>query len=110
MTSSANKRSGTRFESEVVAYINARKPYQVERRAQHGALDRGDIIGVPDFAIECKNVKDWSKKLGAFVREAEAEAENARVPFGAVIVKRRNDSVGRAYVVMALEQFVQILP
>jgi len=110
MSSSANKRSGTRFESEVVAYINERKPYQVERRAQHGALDRGDIIGVPDFAIECKNVKDWSKKLGAFVREAEQEAENARVPFGVVVVKRRSDHVGRSYVVMSLEQFVEMIP
>ena len=110
MSSSANKRSGTRFESEVVAYINEHKPYQVERRAQHGALDRGDIIGVPDFAIECKNVKDWSKKLGSFVREAETEAENANVPFGAVVVKRRGDSVDRAYVVMSLEQFVKIIP
>ena len=91
-------------------FIDERKPDPVERRAQFGALDRGDIVGVPDWALECKAVQDWSKKLGAFVREAEAEAENARVPFGAVIVKRRNDSVGRANVVMALEQFVQILP
>lgn len=110
MTSSANKRKGTRFESDVVGFLNERLPYQVERRAQHGALDRGDVIGVPDWAIEIKNVADWSSRLGAFIAEAEVEAENAGVPFGAVVIKRRNDSVGRSYVVMSLEQFTEVLP
>jgi hypothetical protein len=110
MSSSANKKKGTRFESEVVQYLDAAKPYPVERRAQHGAFDRGDVIGVPDWAIEIKNVADWSKRLGSFVAEAEMEAGNAGVPFGAVVIKRRNDSVGRAYVVMSLEQFVEVLP
>ena len=108
--SSANKAKGTRFESDVVAFIAARKPYQVERRAQHGASDRGDVVGVPDWAIEIKNVKDWSKRLGQFVTEAETEAVNAGVPFGAVVIKRRNDSTARAYVVMSLDQFTEVLP
>ena len=110
MSSSANKQKGTRFEREVVEFIDSHKPYPVERRAQHGAVDRGDVMGVPDWALECKAVQDWSKKLGSFVREAETEAENANVPFGAVVVKRRGDSVDRAYVVMSLEQFVKIIP
>jgi len=55
-------------------------------------------------------VKDWSKKLGAFVREAEQEAQNAQVPFGVVVVKRRSDHVGRSYVVMSLDQFVMMMP
>jgi len=111
MSSSANKAKGTRVETEVVRFIAERKPYLVERRAQHGALDRGDVVGIPDWAIEIKNVKDWSSRLGSFVAEAEVEAENAGVPFGAVVVKRRNDSTGRSYVVMSLERFVEgVLP
>ena len=110
MGSSANKRKGTRFESDVVQYLNDNKPYSVGRRAQHGAFDRGDVVGVPDWAIEIKNVADWSKRLGSFVAEAETEAIHAGVPFGAVVIKRRNDSINRAYVVMSLEQFVEVLP
>ena len=84
MGSSANKRKGTRFESDVVQYLNDNKPYSVERRAQHGAFDRGDVVGVPDWAIEIKNVADWSKRLGSFVAEAETEAIHAGVPGGRI--------------------------
>ena len=105
-----NKVKGTRFESDVANYLTARKPYPVERRASHGAADRGDLIGVPDWVVECKNVQAWAKGLHLFVYEAECEAENAGVPFGAVVVKRRNRPVEDAYVVMSLRQFVEVLP
>tara|TARA_B100000287_G_scaffold165924_1_gene156498 strand:+ start:9114 stop:9443 length:330 start_codon:yes stop_codon:yes gene_type:complete len=108
--SSRNKAKGTRFETDVVNFINEKKPYNVERRALSGANDKGDIIGVPDFALECKNVKDWSKQLGAFVQEAEIEAGNAGVPFGAVVIKKRNSNTSRSYVVMSLEKFVELMP
>lgn len=108
-----SKVKGTRWEREVADYLDSQLPYQVERRALHGTEDRGDILitGGPgaDFALECKNTLDWSKKLSKFLREAEAEADNANVPFGAVIVKRRQHSVGDAYVVVSLRQFAEML-
>jgi len=104
-----SKVKGTRWESEVATYLNDVLPYPVERRALHGTVDRGDILimGGPgaDWALECKNTLDWSKKLSKFLREAEAEAENANVPFGAVVIKRRQHSVEDGYVVMSLRQF-----
>ena len=37
--SSRNKAKGTRFETDVVNFINENKPYNVERRALSGAND-----------------------------------------------------------------------
>jgi len=105
-----NKIKGTRYEGEVADYIDARKPYPVERRALHGSVDRGDLVGVPDWAIECKAVQAWAKELHSFIHEAEVQAENAGVPFGCVVVKRRNRPVEDSYVVMSLRQFTEVLP
>tara|TARA_R100000808_G_scaffold4752_3_gene15072 strand:+ start:13773 stop:14102 length:330 start_codon:yes stop_codon:yes gene_type:complete len=105
-----NKVKGTRFESAVANYLDGVKPYPVERRALHGASDRGDLVGVPDWSIECKDRQSWAKELSSFVYEAETQAENAGVPFGAVVVKRRGRPVADAYVVMSLRQFAEVLP
>ena len=56
--SSKNKIKGTAFETAVVNYINNNSCLNVERRALSGMNDKGDIIGVPDTAVECKNVKE----------------------------------------------------
>lgn len=107
-----SKAKGTRWETEVVNYLAGQLNYPVERRALHGTGDRGDILitGGPgaDFALECKAVADWSKKLSGFMREAEQEAVNAGVPYGACIIKRRQHSVADAYVVMSLSQFAEM--
>lgn len=111
--SNPSKDKGTRWETEVVNYLADNLPYQVERRALAGGLDKGDIAiwGGPgsDWALECKNTADWSKNLSKYVREAEAEAANAGVPFGAVIIKRRQHTVADAYVVVSLRQLTDML-
>ena len=104
-----SKQKGTRFERQVADYLNERLPYMVDRMPLHGALDKGDISGVPDWALECKNVKEWSSKLSGFVREAEVEAENHGVPFGAAVVSARGKPVEDSYVVMSLRQFTDML-
>ncbi|MBP00529.1 MAG: hypothetical protein CMG34_04865 [Candidatus Marinimicrobia bacterium] len=107
--SSKNKIKGTAFETAVVNYINNNSCLNVERRALSGMNDKGDIIGVPDTAIECKNVKDWSQRLGSFINEAEEEAANASVNIGVVVIKKRNAPIDDAYVVQSLRQWVETI-
>jgi Holliday junction resolvase len=105
---SANKQKGSQFERDVVQYLRDHGFNAVERRYGAGAHeDKGDIDGVPDFAIECKNQRQIN--LAEFIEEALIEAKHAGRRFGAAIVKRRQRNVKDAYVVMSLEQFVELL-
>ncbi len=101
--SSPSKRKGTTYERAVANYLNERLPYLVDRMIQHGAHDYGDIIGVPGWALECKATREF--KLAKFVTEAETEAGNAGVEFGAAIVKSPGRPVEDSFVVMSLRQF-----
>ncbi len=103
MTNTA-KAKGTAFETAVVNFLKTRWP-GVERRALAGNKDKGDIQGIPGWALECKNTAAIT--LATFVDEALVEARNAGVQFGAAIIKRRGKGVSQAYVVMTLEQWVE---
>lgn len=84
------KQAGTRWESAIVDYLASRGWRHAERRAKTGALDKGDITGVPGVVIEAKDVAKIS--LAEFLREAQVEAEHAG-----------------AYVVMDGETFTHLL-
>lgn len=103
---SRERAKGTRFESDVVDVLRAWFPW-VERRAPSGARDRGDIAGVPGFALECKNAARM--ELAAWVDEALTEAEHAGSTYGAVVHKRRGKPAERAYVTMELRGFAALL-
>jgi hypothetical protein len=77
---------GTWAESRVVDFLRANGWPNAERRALSGSLDRGDTTGHPGLVME---VKATSRvfKLGAWLREAEAERRNDNADFGHVIVK-----------------------
>lgn len=101
-----SKIRGTNFETAIVTYLKPHFP-MVERRALAGSLDKGDIAGVPGWVLEAKDCKTIT--LSSFVDEAMIEKENAGSPFGAAVVKRRGKNVSQAYVVMPLEQFVELI-
>lgn len=83
---SASKARGTRAESAVVAYLRSIVP-AVERRAMSGAVDKGDIAGIPGVVVE---VKDHVKlDLAGWVSEMLAEMSNAGADVGVVWHKRR---------------------
>jgi len=82
LTSSASKRKGTRFETRVVQYLSQWFP-DTERRALAGAEDRGDIRGVPGWAIEAKDRRDL--QLSRWCTEAAREALAARERYWAVV-------------------------
>ena len=50
------KQAGTRWESAIVDYLASRGWRHAERRAKTGALDKGDITGIPGVVIEAKDV------------------------------------------------------
>lgn len=106
--SNPNKNRGSQWERDVASYFRTHGFPQADRRYGAGIqFDKGDLVGIPDFAIECKNTRTID--LAQFVAEAVAEAINARVKYGAAIIKRRQRPVKDAYVVMTLEQFTQLL-
>lgn len=104
---SASKRKGTAFETAVVTYLREHGFPTAERRALAGTLDRGDIAGIPDVAIECKAVQAIT--LAAFVDETERERRNADATYGITVIKRRQKSIGDAYAVMPLKKLVELL-
>ena len=102
------KQAGTRWESAIVDYPASRGWRHADRRAKTGALDKGDITGIPGVVIEAKDVAKIS--LAEFLREAQAEAENAGAMVGAAWIKRRGKaSPADAYVVMDGETFTHLL-
>ena len=105
--SNPSKAKGTSFESACVDYFRANGYPNCERRALAGALDKGDLTGIP-VVVECKNVK--AINLAAFVDEAVVEATNAGAPLGIAVIKRRGRSdAGEAYAVMRLSDAVELI-
>ena len=101
------KAKGSQWERDVAKYFNERGYLEVERRYGAGnTLDKGDINGVKDTVVEAKN---WAKiSLATIMDESLVEQKNAKKRFGIAVIKRRNKNVKDAYVVMTLEQFVDI--
>lgn len=107
-----SKQKGTSWESAIVAYLTELGWPHVERRTLNGAKDRGDIAGIPGIVIEAKSVKTIT--LGAFVDEANTEADNDSKPaldsLGVAWIKRRgHTSPARGYVVMDGNTFARFL-
>jgi hypothetical protein len=56
--------------------------------------------------IEAKNQK--SLDFPGWLREAEAERQNAKADYGVVVAKRRGKGAADAYVVMTLADFARL--
>ena len=105
---SPERRKGSQFERDVVAYLQANGHRYAERAYGAGRPDdRGDIDGIPGFAIECKNHR--ALDLAGWCTEASAEAANARRPRWAVIFKRKQRATADAYVLVSLATFAELL-
>lgn len=101
-----SKIRGTRWESAVRDWLNARG-FATFRPALHGAQDKGDIFGVEDWTIQCKDVAKID--LAGAVDDARQQAANAATPFFVAVVKRRRRGVGEAYAVMPLEVWERVV-
>jgi hypothetical protein len=87
------KNIGTTAETAVVRYLRANGFPQAERRALAGALDLGDIVGVPGAVIEVKGGKAAEvasdSQVTAWMAETELERRNARAEVGLLVRKRK---------------------
>jgi len=92
---SRNKNKGTKFESDVVACLQVSGFPGAERRALAGNLDKGDILGVPDWALEAKDRARMD--LGVWAAEAEIESRNAKASYWVVIHKFKYKPVRLAW-------------
>jgi hypothetical protein len=103
-----NKAAGTRWESAIVEFLRDNGFPWAERRALAGALDKGDVTGIPGVVIEAKAHRQIS--LAEFLDEALTERDNAGAQIGAAWVKRKGKgSAGDGYVVMDGHTFALLL-
>ena len=100
--SSPNQVKGARWEETTARFLREHGFPGAERiRVKHP--DRGDVGGLTDWTIECKNI---GKLL---LSEAMDQAARARVvngtPWSVCFVQRRNHPAGRAFAVVELAQW-----
>lgn len=99
-------------EEEVAAYLRG-WGFPVRRVVQDGMGDRGDLEGLPDFALQVKApAVTGATDLPAWLRDVAAQRRRGAERFGAVIVARRGRGaplVREAMVSMTLETFASLL-
>lgn len=99
--------NGTRWETRLVKWFNENGWPQVERRARNGRKDRGDLTGLVSIVVEAKNVKRI--ELAKWMDEALVEQANDGAQQAVVIFPRKNCETKRAYVLMELQQYAELI-
>lgn len=115
-TSRANKRKGTQWETDLVEYFRSKELIS-ERLRLSGTYDEGDLWFLSKqiyFVVEAKNEKGF--KPGPWMQEAVLERDNwkkRRKNFGRVIplviAKRRQSNVSKAFVIIQLDEFMELI-
>ena len=80
---------------------------EVFRLAPGGPQDPGDIGGLPDWALECRDRQ--KQDLSKNVRDANSRAVAKGCRWGAAVMKKREHGVEDGYVVMDLRTFALVL-
>jgi hypothetical protein len=97
-------------EAPVAAYLIKRGFYRAYRLRAHGSMDKGDIGGIDDVAIEIKNHGTYS--LATWMKETFREKTNAGAKLGALVIKPKGvgpASVEKWWVMMTMEDFTQLM-
>jgi Holliday junction resolvase len=114
-------RVGTQYEAAVLAYLREHGT-SAERLAKAGKNDEGDLVYLPPSSrpvvmeLKVRRNQTTGLSLGSLHDEAVVEAErygqarslnDGAIP--ALVVKRVRKSVARSFVVLSLEDFVEIM-
>lgn len=104
---SANKRKGDAFEREVARVLREHGWPLAERLLGLGRhRDDGDIANLVGFHVDCKARADTAH-LSVWIDEVCRECPGGSVPV--VVVKRRGKAAERAYVVIELATFAELV-
>lgn len=112
-----NKRKGAQWELDLLEYFRDQQ-LVAERMRLTGKHDEGDLMVYLNakrvLVIEAKN--EQSFKPGTWINEANIEAANWAIARNAtidvvpvVVAKRRQNGVGKAYVIMELDTFMEVV-
>lgn len=111
----ANKQYGSGFETDVVDYLRSRN--QVAARIARTVPDEGDVVlGDAEFILQLKANRDanTSASLGSRLESARKQALQyakarslERSPVPVLLIKNPRKSIGKAFVVMYLEDFIE---
>lgn len=104
---SKSGRIGADWERRVAEYFAAHGFPYAERRVTNGAKDRGDLSGIPGVMVECKAEKQIH--LSEYMSEVAVQKANAGASVGVAVIKRRSHGVEKAYVVLELRDFVDLI-
>lgn len=100
-----SKQKGTRFETRVATFLGQWFP-EVERRALAGAFDRGDIRGVPNWAVEAKDRRTMN--LAGWCSEAVDEARNSGCRYWVVVHNYPRHPTPQIHCTMPLWVFAEL--
>ena len=98
--------AGRKWEVRVVDFLRPVFP-DMDRDRKRGRFDRGEFVGTGNWTFECKATR--AMNLSEALDQAEREAEENKTNWYAAIMKRRNHATAKAYVVMPLGKFRELL-
>jgi hypothetical protein len=98
--------AGRLWENKVRDYLCDVFP-GMDRAVKHGRFDKGEFINTGDWTLECKATK--AIDLSGALDQAVVEQKHNGTKWHAAIIKRRNHDREKAYVVMTLAQFKDLL-
>ena len=115
--SSRAKAKGTRWESDIVTFLNAvmgqHFTLRAERLVQTGSSDQGDIR-VGDFILQARDRAQID--LSGSVDDGHTQLINYQrvhpgtdTKYSVAVIKRRRRGTNQGYVVMTLDQFADIV-
>jgi hypothetical protein len=107
---SPNQAEGARWEETVARFLREQGFTGAERiRVKHP--DRGDIGGLTDWVIECKNTnpKDGRFTLSEAMDQAASARVTAGAPYAMVVKNRARANVARAFCVVELGLMVPLM-
>jgi hypothetical protein len=114
--SSRAKAKGTRWESDIVRFINAtwgETTLEAQRLVQTGSSDQGDIKVGP-FILQAKDQAQYN--LSGAVDDVTLQVVTYQrvhpgtdAKHGAAVIKRRRRGTAEGYVVMTLAEFTRLL-
>lgn len=107
--STYSRRTGSEWEARIASHLTQRGTFggEVFRAPRWGANDKGDLVNTGDFVFEAKATKTID--LSGFLNETETERNNASRRWGVCVIKRRNHPIGKAYAVMQLDQYLDLI-